>query len=86
MKSIADRHRKRAEANAGQTADLLAFDASSEGERLRRYEISCSRSLLRTLDAFDKRHKAAEDDENRDIELFIPANADECLPVPSRDG
>ena len=74
LKTIAEEHRKRAEANASLTADLLAFDASPEGERLRRYEISCSRTLLRTLDAFDKLHRAADDDDNDDIDLVIPAS------------
>jgi hypothetical protein len=36
-------------AEAAQPTDLLSFDASAEGERLRRYLFSCSRSLFRSL-------------------------------------
>ncbi len=82
METIAEAHRKRAEINAHLIADQLAFDGSVEGERLRRYETSCSRTLLRTLDAFDKRHRAAADDDDDDgIDLVVPASIDECLPV-----
>ena len=35
-------------------ADLLSFDTSTEGERLRRYQFSCSRSLFRSLDTLFK--------------------------------
>jgi hypothetical protein len=80
LETLAEAHRKRAEANAGLTADLLAFDGSVEGERLRRYETSCSRTLLRTLDAYDKRHRAADDDD-REIDPVVPASIDECEPV-----
>jgi len=79
LETIAEAHRKRAEANASLTADLLAFVGSVEGERLRRYETSCSRTLLRTLDAFDKRHLAADDDD--DIDPIVPASIEECEPV-----
>jgi hypothetical protein len=78
LRKLAEEHQTRAEANAGLTADLLSFDGSEQGERLRRYEASCSRTLLRTLDAFDKRHQAAED---ADIEPVAPARIDECVPV-----
>ncbi len=81
LKTIAEEHRKRTEANAGLTANLLAFDASPEGERLRRYEISCSRLLLRSLDAFDKRHQAADNDRYDGMNLFTRASIDECLPI-----
>ena len=64
LKRIADAYRTRDEANAKLTADLLGFDDSAEGERIRRYETSCSRTLIRTLDAFDKRHRAAGDDDD----------------------
>ena len=79
LKSIAEGNRKRAEANAGLEAELLAFDASPEGERLRRYEISCSRTLIRTLDAFDKLHRSGDDHGQDEISLFIPASTDVVL-------
>ena len=50
LESLAEGHRLRAEADAAQQAALLSFDASTEGERLRRYQFSCSRSLFRSLD------------------------------------
>src|SRR5205823_13839511 len=42
-----------AEESAG-AVDRLAFDASMEGERLRRFQTSGQRSLLRTLDTLLK--------------------------------
>jgi hypothetical protein len=78
LRELAEKHRTRAEANASLTADLLAFDGSVEGERIRRFEASCSRTLLRTLDAFDKRHRAADDD---DFDPVVPASIDECVPI-----
>jgi hypothetical protein len=69
--------------NASLIADQLAFDGSVEGERLRRYETSCGRALLRTLDAFDKRHRSAagDDDDDNGIDPVVPASIDECVPV-----
>ncbi len=83
LETIAEAHRKRAEINAHLIADQLAFDGSVEGERLRRYETSCGRALLRTLDAFDKRHRAAagDDDDDDGIGPVVPASIDECVPV-----
>ncbi len=84
LETIAEAHRKRAETNAPLIADQLAFDGSVEGERLRRYETSCGRTLLRTLDAFDKRHRAAAGDDNDDddrIDPVVPASIDEYVPV-----
>jgi hypothetical protein len=82
LETIAEAHRKRAENNAHLIADQLAFDGSVEGERLRRYETSCGRALLRTLDAFDKRHRAAAGDDDDDrIDPVVPAGIDECVPV-----
>ncbi len=47
--------------NAGLMPNLLAFDGSVQGERLPRYEASCSRTTLRTLAEFDKMHKANDE-------------------------
>jgi hypothetical protein len=76
LKKIAEAYRTRDEANAKLTADLLGFDDSTEGERIRRYETACSRNLIRTLDAFDKRHRAEDD-----IDPVFPASIDEIAPV-----
>jgi hypothetical protein len=54
LETLAAGHRQRAEADAAQQAALLSFDASNEGERLRRYQFSCSRSLFRSLDTLIK--------------------------------
>ncbi len=50
---IADKaevHRQRAEVAARLAVHQLAFDDTDEGERLRRHEASCGRTLFRTLD------------------------------------
>jgi hypothetical protein len=54
LEALATDHRQRSEADAAQQAARLSFDASTEGERLRRYQFSCSRSLLRSLDTLIK--------------------------------
>ena len=54
LETLAAGHRQRAEADAAQQAAILSFDASTEGERLRRYQFSCSRSLFRSLDTLLK--------------------------------
>ncbi len=50
----------RSEAEAADRSARLAFDDSDEGERLRRYQISCGRSLNRSLDMLLKLRKAEE--------------------------
>jgi hypothetical protein len=80
LEGIARTYRERDEANAKLLPARLAFDDSMEAERLRRYETSCSRLLLRTLDAFEKRHRAAEEDDD-DIDADVPASIDECAPL-----
>ncbi len=51
-------HEDRAEAVAADRSARLAFDDSEEGERLRRYQIACGRSLNRSLDMLLKIRKA----------------------------
>ena len=58
LETLAAGHRERAEAVAAQQAAILSFDASAEGERLRRYQFSCSRSLFRSLDTLLKLRRA----------------------------
>ncbi len=53
-------HEDRAEAEAADRSARLAFDDSDEGERLRRYQIACGRSLNRCLDTLLKLRKAEE--------------------------
>ena len=47
----AEAHRQRAEIQAELAADVLAFDDSPVGERLRRYELAHGRGVARALDA-----------------------------------
>jgi hypothetical protein len=54
LEVLAAGHRARDEADAAQQAALLSFDASTNGERLRRYQFSCSRSLFRSLETLIK--------------------------------
>ena len=55
----ADVHRRRAERDVASAPNRLAFDDSSEGERLRNYESSCNRALTRTIDTLFKVCKAS---------------------------
>ncbi len=54
LEALAVGHRERAEADAAQQVDMLSFDASTEAERLRRYQFSCTRSLFRSIDTLIK--------------------------------
>jgi hypothetical protein len=47
-------HEARAAIEAAEAVDHLAFDASEEGERLRRFQLAGQRALLRTVDALLK--------------------------------
>ncbi len=57
LEGILAQHLEREEAEA---AASLAFDASPEGDRLRRYEADNERTLLRIIEALRKRHQAAD--------------------------
>ena len=59
LETLAAGHRKRAEAEAAQQVALLSFDPSNEGERLRRYQSSCSRSLFRSFDTLIKLQRSS---------------------------
>jgi hypothetical protein len=52
LEAIIAEHRRLAEAD--DPASRLSFDPSVEGERLRRYQFSCSRNLFRSIDTFLK--------------------------------
>jgi hypothetical protein len=60
LKTLAAAHCERAEAAAAEQANRLSFDPSAEGERLRRFQISCGRSLNRTLDTLLKIRRAGQ--------------------------
>jgi hypothetical protein len=55
----AEAHRQRAELHAALASDVLAFDDSPEGERLRRYELATGRALARSLELLQKHRRAA---------------------------
>ena len=57
LEALGAAHRERS--NSLEEANRLAFDGSVEGERLRRYQMSCNRALLRTLDTLLKLRRAA---------------------------
>ena len=54
LEDLARGHRERAEADAAEATARLAFDGSAEGERLRRYQMSFNRALLRTIESIAK--------------------------------
>jgi hypothetical protein len=51
-------HRRKAEINAATAIHRLAFDDTAEGERLRGFELSRTRKLLRSIETFLKIRKA----------------------------
>ena len=59
LEALAAGHRERAEAEAAQQVARLSFDPSNEGERLRRYQSSCSRSLFRSFDTLIKLRRSS---------------------------
>ena len=65
-----------AELDAASAADRASWDDSREGERLRRYEITCSRTWLRMFDLLLKARSAGEEldfDAIASIERIAPA-------------
>jgi hypothetical protein len=50
LTSLARSYEERDTADQAEEAARLSFDASKEGERLRRSQVSCGRSLHKTLD------------------------------------
>jgi hypothetical protein len=51
-------HEERDLADAAELANRLSFDASEDGERLRRFQMYCGRSLFRAIDALMKDRRA----------------------------
>ncbi len=92
LEPIAAEHRRRAEAD--DVAARLSFDPGAEGERLRRYEFSCDRSLCRSIDTLVKVRKSgvgveaeAEAESCPDSEapaspVATPANSTGAEPAP----
>ena len=80
-----------AELDAASAADRASWDDSPEGERLRRYEITCSRTWLRLFDLLLKARHAGEELDFATIasvERSVPARnnreiAKSALPLPT---
>jgi hypothetical protein len=53
--------RELAELDAAYTADRLSWDDTDEGERLRRYDLSCNRTLLRMFELLLKVRRTGEE-------------------------
>ena len=78
----AEAHRERARAKAALAPDLLAFDDSPEGERLRRYELACGRAMSRSLDKMLKL-RSAPDPVERTIESRRTTGIDMDQQIPA---
>ncbi len=62
LKAKAAVFEQNAERDAIRRTDCMAIDLSPDGERLRRYELGCTRALLRSLTELTKLRRAAERD------------------------
>jgi hypothetical protein len=77
LEKQAEAHRQWAQQDAKLAADRLSFDDSAEGERLRRYETTCGRSLYKAIDSIIKMRLVANDRDSR-----IPAEIqDESVTI-----
>ena len=64
----------------------LLFDDSESGERLRRYQLACNRTLLRMLQTYYKvRSEADEMTANPSLARALPADLLECLDSPRNE-
>jgi hypothetical protein len=80
-------HEQQAAANAAQEAARLSFDASPDGERLRRYQLSCGRSFFRAVDTFLKVRQTSEDPvEPTPAERADPDPVTSGIPPGDREG
>ncbi len=60
LEEIAQQHSEAAEFDAQHAGNLLAFDLSPEGERLRRFQLGSMRFILRVIDGLSKAHRCNE--------------------------
>jgi hypothetical protein len=84
LEALSTAHRERAEADAGQQAARLSFDDSKEGERLRRFQTSCGRSLHKALDALLKIRRASDKAQARAAELADTGASDPGVATRAR--
>jgi hypothetical protein len=80
-------HERRAAKNAVLEKDALAFDASREGDVLRRYELSLGRAMFRMVDTIGKVRKVCEERADADLSEFMPPGASDLTahdrPTPT---
>ena len=57
----AEAHRALAELDAAYAADRMSWDDTDEGERLRRYELTCNRALLRMVELLLKVRRTGQE-------------------------
>ena len=80
LRPLAETHRVRDDMVAALGPDMVAFDDSTQGERLRRHAMACDRGLHRALASILKIHKEVETPE---IDTLQPAAAAH-LPAVAR--
>ena len=61
LRTKAELLQKIAELDAAEAADRLSLDDTPEGERLRRYELTCNRTLLRMFELLLKVRRTGEE-------------------------
>ena len=80
LKILYEDHEARTAAAAEDRSARLAFDDSDEGERLRRFQIACGRSLNRCLDTLLKLRKAEEKRHPEQVPT-APPTQETSLPI-----
>jgi hypothetical protein len=75
LTSKAEAHRERTAVKGALAADILAFDDSPEGERLRRYELAHGRGLARAIDLLRK-HRLTANQIDRNVATGTVAEFD----------
>jgi hypothetical protein len=91
LETLAAEHRRRAEAD--DPVARFSFDASVEGERLRRYQFSYSRTLFRSIDTFLKVRRSGVAATGGDDPIAaqpgfaqMPVDPGAAKPAADRDG
>ena len=76
LRTKAEMLRELAELDAAEAADRLSWDDTAEGERLRRYELTCNRTLLRMFELLLKVRRTGEE-----LDLGTIASFGRSLPT-----
>ena len=80
LKILYEDHEARTAAASADRSARLAFDDSDEGERLRRFQIACGRSLNRCLDTLLKLRKA-EEKPHPELVPMAPVFPEASMPI-----